>query len=139
MQNQNTFSQLEIEESVTKKSLFSEILPSTLNVDFLKDKRPTVAVIIPTLNEAKNLPLVLPYLPMNWIDEVILVDGRSTDNTVEIAKRLLPSIKVVMETTLYSTFRHLRGFNDDVASVCDFSVFFCVFLIFLLSIKKTIN
>jgi glycosyltransferase involved in cell wall biosynthesis len=98
MQNQNTFSQLEIEESVTKKSLFSEILPSTLNVDFLKDKRPTVAVIIPTLNEAKNLPLVLPYLPMNWIDEVILVDGRSTDNTVEIAKRLLPSIKVVMET-----------------------------------------
>ena len=25
-------------------------------------ERPTVSVIIPTLNEAKNLPLVLPYL-----------------------------------------------------------------------------
>lgn len=61
------------------------------------DSRPTVSVIIPTLNEAKNLPLVLPYLPMNWIDEVILVDGRSTDDTVETAKRLLPSIKVVIE------------------------------------------
>ncbi|HUG33944.1 MAG TPA: glycosyltransferase family 2 protein, partial [Anaerolineales bacterium] len=62
-----------------------------------KDARPTVSVIIPTLNEAKNLPLVLPYLPMNWIDEVILVDGRSTDNTVEVAKQLLPSIKVMLE------------------------------------------
>jgi glycosyltransferase involved in cell wall biosynthesis len=59
--------------------------------------RPTVSVIIPTLNEAKNLPLVLPYLPMNWVDEVVLVDGRSTDDTVEVAKRLLPTIKIVLE------------------------------------------
>ncbi|MFZ6030852.1 MAG: glycosyltransferase [Chloroflexota bacterium] len=59
--------------------------------------RPTVSVVIPTLNEAHNLPLVLPYLPLNWIDEVILVDGRSDDETVEIARRLLPSIKVVLE------------------------------------------
>jgi glycosyltransferase involved in cell wall biosynthesis len=59
--------------------------------------RPTVSVVIPTLNEAKNLPLVFPYLPMSWIDEVILVDGRSTDNTVEVARQLLPSVKVVME------------------------------------------
>lgn len=60
-------------------------------------QRPRVSVIIPTLNEAKNLPLVLPYLPTAWIDEVILVDGRSTDNTVEVAHTLLPTIKVVME------------------------------------------
>jgi len=61
-------------------------------------RRPVVSVVIPTLNEAHNLPLVLPYLPLNWIDEVILVDGRSTDGTVEVAKRLLPTIKVVLET-----------------------------------------
>jgi glycosyltransferase involved in cell wall biosynthesis len=60
--------------------------------------RPTVSVIIPTLNEARNLPLVLPYLPMNWVDEVVLVDGQSTDDTIAVAKSLLPTIKVVCET-----------------------------------------
>ena len=59
--------------------------------------RPTVSVVLPTLNEANNLPLLIPYLPMNWIDEVILVDGRSSDGTVEVAKRLLPSIRVINE------------------------------------------
>lgn len=69
------------------------------------DKNPQVAtkpqvkvsVIIPTLNEAKNLPLILPHLPHDQIHEVILVDGRSTDGTVAVAKSLLPSIKVVLE------------------------------------------
>ncbi len=57
-----------------------------------------VSVILPTFNEARNLPYVLAFLPLDWIDEVILVDGRSTDDTVETAKRLLPSIKVILET-----------------------------------------
>jgi CheY-like chemotaxis protein len=59
--------------------------------------KPIVSVIIPTLNESQNLPLILPYLPMSVIDEVILVDGRSTDGTIETARRIMPSIKVVME------------------------------------------
>jgi CheY-like chemotaxis protein len=59
--------------------------------------RPMVSVILPTLNEAKNLSLILPFLPMEVINEVILVDGRSTDGTVEEARRIMPSIKVVLE------------------------------------------
>jgi glycosyltransferase involved in cell wall biosynthesis len=73
--------------SVTKKGAWGDQV-----VD-----RPTVSVVIPTLNEAKNLPLVLPFLPTDWIDEVIIVDGRSTDNTVEVARQLFPSVKIVME------------------------------------------
>ena len=74
------------------------ISPSEKQTNLMgKVLRPTVAVIIPTLNEAENLPLVLPYLPISWINEVILVDGRSTDNTIEVAKEFLPSIKIVIE------------------------------------------
>lgn len=56
----------------------------------------TVTVVIPTLNEASNLPHVLPRIPSD-IDEVVLVDGHSTDGTVEMACTLYPSIKVVMQ------------------------------------------
>ncbi|MFN8427864.1 MAG: glycosyltransferase [Anaerolineales bacterium] len=59
--------------------------------------QPVVSVVIPTLNEAKNLPLILPFLPLNWIDEVVMVDGHSTDGTIEVAQRILPSIKIVRE------------------------------------------
>jgi len=55
-----------------------------------------VSVVIPTLNEAKNLPDVLYRLP-NVVDEVIIVDGHSKDNTVEIAKEVLPNVKVILQ------------------------------------------
>lgn len=57
---------------------------------------PSVSVIVPTLNEARNLEYVLPRIP-EWVHEVILVDGRSTDDTVEVARRLRPDIRVVYE------------------------------------------
>jgi glycosyltransferase involved in cell wall biosynthesis len=56
----------------------------------------TVSVIIPALNEAENLPHVLPYIPAD-VHEVILVDGYSTDETVQVAQALLPSIRIVYQ------------------------------------------
>jgi glycosyltransferase involved in cell wall biosynthesis len=57
---------------------------------------PRVSLVIPTLNEERNIPLLLPRLP-DWLHEVILVDGCSTDHTVKVAQALMPKIKVVME------------------------------------------
>lgn len=57
---------------------------------------PKISVIIPSLNEAENLPFVLQRIP-KWVHEVILVDGNSTDDTVEVARRLRPGIRVVEE------------------------------------------
>ncbi|MFF3440185.1 glycosyltransferase family 2 protein [Streptosporangium sp. NPDC002721] len=57
----------------------------------------SVSVVVPAMNEAENLPHVFATLP-SWIDEVILVDGNSTDDTVAVAKALRPGLRVVRQT-----------------------------------------
>jgi glycosyltransferase involved in cell wall biosynthesis len=59
---------------------------------------PTVSVVIPTLNEAKNIGWVLSRMPES-VDEVIIVDGRSTDGTIDVALAIDPSIVIVEEKT----------------------------------------
>jgi glycosyltransferase involved in cell wall biosynthesis len=60
-------------------------------------RKATISLIIPAKNEAKNLPHVLPLIPTD-VDEVILVDGNSTDGSVEVARSLRPDIRVVKQT-----------------------------------------
>jgi hypothetical protein len=55
---------------------------------------PTVTVVIPALNEEESLPWVLEHLPP-WVNEVVLVDGLSTDGTQSLALRLRPDAVVV--------------------------------------------
>jgi glycosyltransferase involved in cell wall biosynthesis len=57
---------------------------------------PRVSVIIPTLNEAQNLPHVLAKLPRR-LHEVIIVDGFSTDSTLDVARLLRPDAKIVLQ------------------------------------------
>ena len=60
------------------------------------DGWPRVSVVIPALNEEANLRRVLPRIP-RWVYEVLLVDGQSTDGTVELARHLLPGIRIVRQ------------------------------------------
>jgi len=58
---------------------------------------PRISVVVPARNEARNLPHVLGALPAG-VHEVILVDGHSADDTIEVARHLLPSIRIVQQT-----------------------------------------
>jgi glycosyltransferase involved in cell wall biosynthesis len=60
-------------------------------------RQPRVSVVVPTYNEARNLPHVFGLLPED-LHEVIVVDGRSTDGTIEAALRLRPDVKIVRQT-----------------------------------------
>jgi glycosyltransferase involved in cell wall biosynthesis len=58
--------------------------------------RPKVTVVIPTLNEARNLAHVFSRLPAD-LHEVIVVDGHSVDDTVATARTLWPNVRIVMQ------------------------------------------
>lgn len=51
-------------------------------------QRPRTAVVIPVLNEAASLPLVLAEIPRDVVDEIVVVDNGSTDASAEVARRL---------------------------------------------------
>jgi glycosyltransferase involved in cell wall biosynthesis len=78
---------------VVERSRYDERPNETLPVG---RSRARVSVLIPAKNEARNIGWVLERLPV-WIDEVVLVDGRSTDRTVEVARAIRPDIVVVRD------------------------------------------
>ena len=61
------------------------------------DARARVSVVIPTLNEAANLPHVFARLP-SCVDEVVLVDGHSSDDTIAVARALMPDVRVLLQS-----------------------------------------
>jgi len=62
----------------------------------LDESWPSVSVVIPTLNEARNLPHVFAALP-GGIHEVIVVDGHSADDTCGVARQLRPDARIIMQ------------------------------------------
>jgi glycosyltransferase involved in cell wall biosynthesis len=58
---------------------------------------PTVSVVVPVKNEARNLPYVFSRMPAD-VDEVVLVDGGSVDGSVEVALQLWPKVTVIDQT-----------------------------------------
>ena len=75
-----------------------------------ENRRSSITLVIPTLNEEKNLPHVLPQIP-SVVNEVLIVDGHSSDDTVAVAKELCPGAKIV--------YQEGKGKGD--ALVCGFA------------------
>lgn len=44
------------------------------------------ALVIPTLNEIDGVKKIMPQVKKEWLDEIIFVDGNSTDGTIEYIK-----------------------------------------------------
>ena len=75
----------------------------TESVDYARTRptNPRISVVVPALNEARNLREVLPGLPA--VHEVILVDGGSVDGTIQAARETLPGIVTLTQ------MRHGKG------------------------------
>lgn len=71
---------------------------------------PTVSVVIPAKNEARNLHHVFASLPP-WVNDVVLVDGHSIDGTVAVASQLRPDVKIVRQKGRGKGDALLAGFD----------------------------
>jgi glycosyltransferase involved in cell wall biosynthesis len=69
--------------------------PRSLSVIHSNDA-PRVSVVIAALDEEESLGHVLRRLP-GGLHEVILVDGHSTDRTIETAQALRPDIRIITQ------------------------------------------
>ena len=45
-----------------------------------------VTLIIPTLNEIGGMKIIMPRIKREWVDQILFIDGRSTDGTIEYAR-----------------------------------------------------
>lgn len=77
---------------------------------------PRVSVVIPTLNEERNLRHVLPFVP-EWVDEVVIVDGRSTDGTIAEARRLHPDVVIVTDPEPGKGRALMTGFHASTGDI----------------------
>ncbi len=79
----------------------------------------SIAMVVPTLNEIDGMKKIMPQINRSWIDEIIIVDGGSTDGTIEESQKL--GFKIVHQTS--------RGVGDAYrlgieATNCDYILFF---------------
>lgn len=68
-----------------------------------------ITLIIPTLNEIHSIETVLKDIPKDVVDEILIVDGHSTDGTAEAVKRL--GNKVILQKD--------RGYGNAVKTAAE--------------------
>ncbi len=74
-----------------------------------------MTVVIPTLNEVQSIEWVLRRIPQ-WVDEVIVIDGRSTDGTPEAVAKRWPDVQLVRQEGVGKGDALCQGFR---LATCD--------------------
>jgi len=67
-------------------------LQSNARVKFENADNSSVTVLIPTLNEEKNIEAIIKALHQLGFSNILIIDGNSTDGTVEVARKLGGSV-----------------------------------------------
>lgn len=76
-------------------------------------------MVIPTLNEIDGMKIIIPQIKKEWVDEIIIVDGGSSDGTLEEAKKF--GFKIIHQKTRGIGNAYKLGIN---ATNCDHILIF---------------
>jgi glycosyltransferase involved in cell wall biosynthesis len=111
--------------------------------------KPFFSIIIPTLNEEKCLPILLKAISLQTEKsyEIIIVDGKSTDQTINVAKQFINKFNKINITfsiisSLVGNVAHQRNKGAEIAKGI-YLVFFDADIViprnYLKSIKNTVQ
>jgi len=82
--------------------------------DTKDEKKLTISLVIPAYNEEQYIWQCLEYVLKNadgYIDEIIVIDNASTDNTKKIAETY-PGVRVITENNKWLTFARQRWYLE---------------------------
>ncbi len=73
----------------------------------------TVTLLLPTLNEVNGMKAIMPKIKPEWYDQLLIIDGQSTDGTIEYAKEqgyeIVIQQKKGMRNAYMEALPHVRG------------------------------
>lgn len=72
-----------------------------------------VTLLVPTLNEIDGMKEIMPQVNKDWVDQILIVDGQSTDGTIEYCKEhgyeIVVQQKKGMRSAYMEAWPHIRG------------------------------
>lgn len=73
----------------------------------------TTTLFIPTLNEIEGMKVIMPQIDRDWVDQILIMDGNSTDGTIEYAREngyeVLLQQKRGIRYAYIEALPHIRG------------------------------
>jgi glycosyltransferase involved in cell wall biosynthesis len=70
----------------------------------------SVTLLVPALNEIDGMRLIMPKVERSWYDQVIVLDGGSTDGTIEFAKAQGYEVVVQEQRGLINAYRQVHPY-----------------------------
>jgi glycosyltransferase involved in cell wall biosynthesis len=73
-------------------------------------RRMKAALVVPTLNEIDGVRAIMPRIKKDWVDDIVFVDGNSTDGTTEYIKK--HGYNLVLEKRLGGRYAMAEAVNN---------------------------
>ena len=68
-----------------------------------------VTLLIPTLNEVEGMKAIMPLIKKEWYDQLLIVDGNSTDGTIEFCRQQGYPVYIQRKKGMRHAYREVWG------------------------------